>query len=197
MTLAGQGVEADPAAAALLLEMSGSLGSARAMARLGHLSRLGAKNFPKDFPQAMVWYERSLKIAVLDETLNGMGQLYRQGLGVPADPVKARGLFEQAIAKGSVDAMVHLAGMLDGGVGGPSDRPKALTLVREALIRSNQLHPDNRKLAEAWAARGDKGMAFQEPSGGTRVASGPKLDAAPKIKDEEINAILRLSLIHI
>jgi hypothetical protein len=141
------------------------------MAQLGNMHRLGGPGFPPDFPKAIRWYSSALAKAPVEATaLHGMARMHQNGQGTPADPVKARVLYEQAVAMDVPDSKLFLASFLDGGIGGPADRARAIWLLREALA-SKSLHPDNRKLGQLWIERADRGLAFSERAPAPSVAS--------------------------
>ncbi len=187
MMLAGTGVTKDWRAAEKMLETSAGLGSAKAMAQLGNMYRLGGPDFPKNAEKAFQWFGSSLAIEANDTALHGLARMHQTGQGIPADLVKARVLYEQAIPLGVSDSKLHLAYLLDGGLGGPVDRERARRLLKEALSAKN-LHPDNRKVGEAWIARAERGLPFAEPSSspqGAVASAAPGPTAEQRIRAEE------------
>lgn len=75
----------------------------------------GGDGIPKDYPQALRFYERAA--AKNDpHALARLGQMYLQGLGVAADAVKARKYLQRAAANGSDEAKGILKGY-------PDDKP--------------------------------------------------------------------------
>jgi TPR repeat protein len=63
----------------------------------------GWETIPKSYPQAIKLYERA---AVKDDphALARLGQIYMEGLGITADPEKARAYLDRAVALGSTEA---------------------------------------------------------------------------------------------
>jgi TPR repeat protein len=180
MMLSGTGVEKDGKAAEKMLLTSAQLGLPKAMAQLGNLYRLGGPDVPRDGQKALEWYNAALAIEPVDTALHGLARLYQTGQGVPADAMKARQLYEQALPLGVSDSKLHLAFLLDGGLGGPADRGRAIRLLKEAMA-SKSLHPDNRKSGEGWLARAERGLPFSDAPL-SAVAAAPAANAADRTR---------------
>jgi len=63
-----------------------------------------------DYPQAIVWYQKAADLGH-HYSLCRMGDLYIAGSGVPRDAAGGVALCRQSAEQGSVQAMLHLAGM--------------------------------------------------------------------------------------
>lgn len=173
MALTGSGVPQDWPSAEKHFEVAAGLGSTRAMAQLGNMYRLGGPGFSINFPKAIQWLSAAIAGTPTEGTaLHAMARMHHNGQGMPADPVKARILYEQAAALDVPDSKLFLASFLDGGIGGSVDRARATLLLREALA-SKSLHPDNRKLGQGWMERADRGLAFTDRPTSTAAASSP------------------------
>lgn len=64
-----------------------------------------------DYQRAKMWYERAAELGDR-EALNGLGILYRDGLGVPVDLTRAQGHFQAAAAASLPEAQVNVAKLL-------------------------------------------------------------------------------------
>lgn len=67
----------------------------------------GWETIPKNYPQAIELYERTAARGD-PHGLTRLGQIYLEGLGVTADPEKAREYLNKAVAKGSPEAKILL-----------------------------------------------------------------------------------------
>ena len=76
----------------------------------GYLGRmyLRGEGFPEqDFQKAFLWFQRGIGQGDR-ESHNGLGVMYRDGLGVPSDPQKALSHFQTAAAADHAEAHVNL-----------------------------------------------------------------------------------------
>lgn len=87
-----------------------------------------------DYPRAKLWYERAAELGDR-EALNGLGILYRDGLGVPVDLTRAQGHFQAAAAASLPEAQVNVAKLLLN----RGDYQAALPFLDSALRGGNPL----------------------------------------------------------
>ena len=106
----------------------------------------GNKNIEKNPRLASQYFERAISLGNIP-ALNGLGYLYREGLGVSQNFIKAKELFEKAIKANNSDALVNLAVMYVDGLGEAKNLEKAEQLILAALKKEN-LGPGTRKYAE-------------------------------------------------
>ena len=131
MAWAGPAVAAEPTSPQVLMERgkqaesihdivtalrwyrkAAELGYAPAQARLGYIL-----DDSEEDEEAVAWYRRAAAQG-LPEAQYGLGKMYLSGEGVPANPDKARELFEQAARQGHVGAIQALAAAYEkGGLG--------------------------------------------------------------------------------
>lgn len=115
----GQGIEADPATAALWYRRAADQGVPGAQRNLGVLFEdgLGTR---RDTNEAASWYRRA---ADQGDTLalHNLAMLYGEGLGVPEDDAEASRLLSRAAAQGDTLSQVALALRRHFGVGVPAD----------------------------------------------------------------------------
>ena len=71
------------------------------------------------------------------EAQHNIGMIYRKGLGVPQDYVKARQWFEKAAEQGYDPAQLHMAFLYRQGWGVPQDYAAAAEWYRKAALRGN------------------------------------------------------------
>jgi TPR repeat protein len=111
--------------AAAEYEKAAAEGDPDAMVNLGDLYHNGV---PQDDAKAREWYDKARewyeKAAAKDNTLamNYLGDLYKNGHGVPQDYAKAREWYEKAAAKGDANAKMALE-QLSAGQDTPSAQP--------------------------------------------------------------------------
>lgn len=77
----------------------------------GYLGRmyLRGEGFPEqDFKKAFLWFQRGISYGDR-ESHNGLGLMYRDGLGVPEDQVKALSHFQTAASADHPEALVNVA----------------------------------------------------------------------------------------
>ncbi|MBI5136911.1 MAG: sel1 repeat family protein [Nitrospirae bacterium] len=137
--LNGELVERDVNAAITWFTRAAKLGDTAAQHDLGDLYAEGDL-VPQDLTLAALWYETALANPEADYTMNRLyevayelGALYADGLGIGADPVKARALWQEAADKaGYPPAIKALAKAYSDGIGGPVDRGKALDTYLDA-----------------------------------------------------------------
>jgi len=114
MYAAGDGVPEDPAQSlAWTLKIAVKpTASPFWINRAGDIFFAGRETVPKDYLQAVKFYERA---AAKDDphALARLGQAYLEGLGVPADREKALQYLEKAAAQGSAEARALLKGQQD------------------------------------------------------------------------------------
>ncbi|WP_171060739.1 caspase family protein [Poseidonocella sp. HB161398] len=91
----------------------------------------GTDTMPPDLERARLWLERS---AAQDypSAFDRLGILYRDGLGVPADPARANENFEEGAQLGDASAMVNLGTAYLKGQGVETDYAHAYDLFRRA-----------------------------------------------------------------
>jgi TPR repeat protein len=106
----------------------------------------GSKNISKNPTLASQYFERAISLGNIP-ALNGLGYLYREGLGVTKNVTKSKDLFEQAIKANNSDALVNLAVIYVDGLGENKNLEKAEQLIRTALKKEN-LGTGTRKYAE-------------------------------------------------
>lgn len=147
------GLGPDPERAKTHYEQAAKLGSAAALAGLATIYRLGTTATPKDFPKALDYYLRSLRLEQSARAYVGIALLYLNGSGVPEDPSRALGYFARAMQFGSGEARFQLGRMYEQGKGVSKDLEVAKWYMEDALKRSGSLHPNNRKLAEAFLSK--------------------------------------------
>lgn len=92
----------------LKVEDSKSMAAGLAAGYLGRMYLRG-EGFPEqDFQKAFLWFQRGISYGDR-ESHNGLGIMYRDGLGVPVDQVKALGHFQTAAAADHPEALVNVA----------------------------------------------------------------------------------------
>lgn len=157
----GLGADLDKAKAQF--EKAAELGSAAALSGLGSVYRLGTPSTPQDFAKALDSYQRSLRRSQSASPYVGIGLMFLNGQGVPADPEKARGYFVKAMQLGSGEARFHLARLYENGRGVGKDLAVAKWYMQDALRLSGSLHPNSRKAADAFLAL-HEAIAAREPA---------------------------------
>jgi TPR repeat protein len=143
----GRGVPQDYQRAKEWYERAAVAGDAGAMNNLGKLYRDG-EGVRRDDQQAKEWYEKAAAggnewaeydLCALEareryekataagdaHAMNNLGELYRDGEGVPKDYQKATQWYEKAAAAGCAKAMTNLGRMYEWGQGVPEDDNKA------------------------------------------------------------------------
>ena len=143
-------------------EKAAELGSAVGLSGLGAVYRLGAPSTPQDFAKALDYYQRALRRSQSASPYVGIGSMFLNGQGVPADPEKARGYFAKAMQLGSGEGRFHLARLYENGRGVTKDLGVAKWYMQDALRLSSSLHPNSRKAAETFMAR-NEAVAVREP----------------------------------
>lgn len=98
----GEGVEQDPAAAAVWYERAAAGGNVDAMVNLAALYR-GGRGVPRDPANAAAWLERALPRDGLFAAFE-LGRMFATGEGVPKDARRAEELFRLALANGHPEA---------------------------------------------------------------------------------------------
>jgi TPR repeat protein len=130
----GFGVEKDEAKAAQIFRRAAD-NVIDAQHRYGRMLAEG-RGVARDFVEARVWLEKACTVDAPD-ALNDLAALYLQGLGGPADPEAAFGLFQRSAAKGNVQAMFALGALLGGGNGVAVDRAASLAWYQRAADAGN------------------------------------------------------------
>ena len=138
----GDGVDADPAAAASWYLRAAEQGHARAQNNLGLLHYSGT-GVPRSYDVAARWYERAAE-QDLPEAQRTLGVVLLYGHGLPRDPVAARRCFLQAAAQEDAIAMRLLGSMHAEGIGLPQDRDEAADWFRRAAEAHQQRPPLSR-----------------------------------------------------
>jgi TPR repeat protein len=107
--LDGIGMPADPVEGRRLIEAAALAGDRDAQLELGKLLQAGRWAEP-DIRTARIWVDRAAAQGS-GEALAWLGDVHKQGLDGPADPVRAEACYRQAIARGYIGAMAALAMM--------------------------------------------------------------------------------------
>ncbi|ODN82905.1 hypothetical protein L202_01156 [Cryptococcus amylolentus CBS 6039] len=100
---------------------------------LGRMSLRG-EGQKQDYKRAKMWYERASELGDR-EAMNGLGIIYRDGLGVPVDVSKAQEYFQAAASAALSEAQVNLAKL----VLAHGDLKNAYPLLEAALRSGNPL----------------------------------------------------------
>jgi TPR repeat protein len=100
-----------------------------------------------DFPSAWFFWLGPAERGFVEAQFS-LGVLYLNGEGVPADPARARSLFERAAEGGHARARLNFALMLANGQGGPRDLVAAYVLAYRTM---GQMAGDERREARAAA----------------------------------------------
>ena len=103
MLLTGEGAARDPIEASGWLRKAAAAGSADAMAQLATLLAAGDVGVMPDPPRARAWYEKAAELGSAS-ALKGLGMMWRQGAGGPADPDRGQAYLELAADAGDYDA---------------------------------------------------------------------------------------------
>jgi TPR repeat protein len=106
----------------------------------------GSKSISKNPTLASQYFERAISLGNIP-ALNGLGYLYREGLGVTRNFTKSKELFEKAIKANNADALVNLAVIYVDGLGENKNLEKAEQLILAAL-KKETLGTGTRKYAE-------------------------------------------------
>ena len=91
-------------------------------------------NKKHDTETAITWYEKAAAKGHM-MSLWRLGKMFRWGIGVPADKLKALGYFERAAQKGHVFAQRELAVLLLQGLLGWSQIPRGVWLFVKCIVR--------------------------------------------------------------
>jgi TPR repeat protein/polyhydroxyalkanoate synthesis regulator phasin len=142
----GIGVPIDYEEASKWLKLGIDLNDANSFELMAWILIYGSKNITKDPLLASQYFERAISLGSIP-ALNGLGYLYREGMGVSKNYVKAKELFEKAIKSNNPDALVNLAVMYVDGLGEIKNPEKADQLITTALKNEN-LGKGTRKYAE-------------------------------------------------
>ena len=90
-----------------------------------------------DKKEAAEWFAKAREAGHV-AAANHLGELYRDGVGVPRQHDKARSIFEQAAEQGDANAMYNLASMQNDGLGGARDTGKALKWYARATDEGHE-----------------------------------------------------------
>ena len=90
-----------------------------------------------DKKEAAEWFARAHETGHV-AAANHLGELYRDGVGVPRQLDKARSIFQQAAEQGDANAMYNLARMQDDGMGGQRDTGRALKWYARAADEGHE-----------------------------------------------------------
>ncbi|MDK9704394.1 MAG: SEL1-like repeat protein [Sulfuritalea sp.] len=90
-----------------------------------------------DKKEAAGWFAKAHEAGHI-AAANRLGELYRDGAGVPLQLDKARSIFQQAAEQSDADAMYNLAEMQNDGHGGERDTGKALEWYTRAAMRGHK-----------------------------------------------------------
>lgn len=145
MYLQGQGVAINYLEAVRLIRAAAEKGNARAQLNLGHMFTQG-KGVQVNFNEASRWYNRAAEQGDAEAQVN-LGQLYAEGQRVPKNLVIAYKWFLLAAAQGDRE--------------GVSERDDLTPTLNKAQLTEAQ------RLAAAFSARKDPGMAITPSSSGT------------------------------
>jgi len=137
--LTGDVVPADTAEAVRWFERGAALGDADSQRTLADLLTAG-EELPQDLPRAVALYEAYLaNPGALEEPseywerTHRLAAVYADGVGVPADPARARALWAKAAGEGHYPpAQAAYARALAEGIGGPADSEAAVKAYYEA-----------------------------------------------------------------
>ncbi len=113
------------------------------------------------------------------EAARNLGLLYRKGLGVPADQLRALGYYREAAAHGVINARLNLAELYLSGQGVPRDEAKAKALLQAAADAGNMAARYRLDEILDAEARGGQGLALTAPSAGPRLMAAATQAAVP------------------
>lgn len=155
MYLNGEGTERNPELAVRWLRKAAEKRDARGMNALGAAAERGDGR-DRSYYWAMHWYRAAAEEKGYAPAMSNLARMYRQGLGVEANPDTALAWYRKAVAAGCLDAMVDAGLIHQQGPAGARNPEEALHLFRAA--------------AEKGSARGMVaiGMMYQEGDGVSR-----------------------------
>lgn len=121
-----KGIEGEPdiAEAAKWYREAALLGNVEAQYRLARIVAKGAKGIKQDLPTALKLYQDAAGKGHAP-AMNALGQMYQNGLGVPADPAKAVEWYQKAAEKKLAEAENNLGMMYLNGKGVARDLGEA------------------------------------------------------------------------
>ena len=121
-----------------LFEKADDAGDGNAMRFLGDTFYTGRfRN--QDYQKARYWYEKAEVIGYLGaSSMNRLGLIYLEGLGVKPDLQRAYGLFQKSAALDDVDGMYDLAKMYDQGIGVAQDYKQARQWYEKAAAKHHE-----------------------------------------------------------
>ncbi len=129
----GESVTQNVDSALFWLAKAAGNGDAKAAGNLGFLLA-NSDAVTRDYPQALKWLTIAADAGIpTGEAM--LADLYRQGLGTPADTVKAVELYNSAIEKGLQDAELKLMAMMNG---------KWMKLPADSLLRTGLFYYTHR-----------------------------------------------------
>lgn len=151
MYFVGTGIPVNMTEARKWFEAGAKVNDGDSFAFLSDIHNRLSKDSPADAAKA---FEYASKAVSLNRAggFNMLGYLYREGVGHPVDYPNAILNFKKGIDLGNPNSMVHLATMLDKGMGVEKNSKEALVLYQKALSFAN-LGQANKKTAEEYVAK--------------------------------------------
>lgn len=119
------------------LEASAAAGDAEAMTDLALVYARGEEMQGVDAAKAVAWYQKAVGLGNC-RAMGNLAYLYLNGISVPKDPVRAVGLYGEAVKGDFPDVgqcLYDLAGCYEAGEGVPRDVGRAAALYRKACAR--------------------------------------------------------------
>lgn len=95
----GQGTPQNYARALDWFQKAAAQGNPYAENQLGFMYASGRNGVARDYPSSIHWYQKAADQGLASAQYN-LGLMYANGIGTPADPVKAKQLFQAAAASG-------------------------------------------------------------------------------------------------